>query len=239
MKILPVLRAASFRSLGPRLFDPVVLAELVEALTMRYDFSQVPTLGEADEQSAKFGYGKIKRGNSLILIEQLLISYRGPAVTSVAASTHTSTDDSDFFLDDALRWISEKYHLDITPSFPPAYHSTLEVVFNEAISRRFQELRPIGQQITDLVKSYGQQNCPEFELEGLSMHFELKPTLLPSPLAFLVQRRVGSRYAENKYFSQAPLRTGDHKAVLGQFEKILADYDEFGREARLKGKGNS
>jgi hypothetical protein len=220
MKSTTVLRAASFRSLGPRLLDPVILAELIEAVKTRYNFRQVPTVVEASEKPANFGYGEIKRGDSLIVIEQLLVSYLG-SVTSVGASTRTSTDDADFFLDDALKWISERYHLDIAPVFAPAYHSSLEIVFSEAISRRFQELRPIGQQITNLVKSYGQQNCPDFELEGLSMHFEINPTLLPSPLPFSVQRRAGSRYAENKYFSQAPLRTGDHKAVLEQFEKVL------------------
>jgi hypothetical protein len=221
MKSIIVLRAASFRSLGPRLLDPVILAELIEAVKTRYNFRQVPTVAEASEKPANFGYGEIKRGDSLIVVEQLLVSYLGNSVTSVGASTRTSTDDADFFLDDTLRWISERYHLDIAPVFAPAYHSSLEIVFDESISRRFQELRPIGQAITNLVKSYGQQNCPDFELEGLSMHFEINPALLPSPLPFSVQRRAGSRYAENKYFSQAPLRTGDHKSVLEQLEKIL------------------
>jgi hypothetical protein len=220
MKSITVLRAASFRSLGPRLLDPVILAELIEAVKARYNFRQVPTVAEASEKPANFGYGEIKRGDSQIVIEQLLVSYMG-SVTSVGASTRTSTDDADFFLDDALRWISERYHLDITPVLAPAYHSSLEIVFNESLSRRFQELRPIGQQITNLVKSYGQQKCPDFELEGLSMHFEIDPTLLPSPLPFSVQRRAGSRYVENKYFSQAPLRTKDHRLVLEEFEKLL------------------
>ncbi len=221
MKSVTVLRAASFRSLGPRLFDSVILAELIEAIKGKYNFRQVPTLAEVSQKPANFGYGEVKRNDSLIVIEQLVVSYQGVQTTSVAASTRTSTDDSDFFLDDVMGWVGERFHLNIAPVFPPAYHSSLEVVFSEAISRRFQELQPIAQQMTNLVKSYGSKNCPDFELEGLSMHFEPNPTLLPSPLAFSVQRRVGAPYKDNKYFSQAPLKTSDHKAVLEQFEKIL------------------
>ncbi len=216
-----VLRAAAFRSLGPRLFDAVILAELIEAVKARYNFRQVPTLAELAEKPGNFGYGELKRGDVLIVIEQMVISYVGVQATSVAASTSTSTEDSDFFLDDIIGWFGEKYRLDTASPFAPAYQSSLEAVFREAITDRFEKLRPVGQQIAQFVKRYGVQNCPDFVLEGLSMHFELSPALIPSPVAFSIQRRIGSRYADNKYFSQAPLKTKDHEAVLEQLETIL------------------
>jgi hypothetical protein len=216
-----VLRAASFRALRPRLLDSVILAELIEAVKTKYKFRQVPTIAEVAEKPANFGYGEIKREDTLIVIEQLLVSYVGIQATSIGASTRTSTEDSSFFLDELVGWVGERYHLDVAPVFPPAYHSSLEVVFDAPISRRFDELRPIGQEVTSLVKGYGLQNCPEYQLEGLSMHFEPNPALLPAPLAFIVERRIGSRYEENRYFSQAPLKTKDHEVVLAQLEKIL------------------
>ena len=216
-----VLRAASFRSLGPRLFDSVILAELIEAVKDRYNFRQVPTLAELADKPGTFGYGELKRGDAPIVIEQMIIAYAGIQATSVGASTRTSTEDSDFFLDDIIGWFGEKYRLDTASPFAPAYQSSLEVVFVEAITDRFEKLRPVGQQIAQFVKRYGVQNCPDFVLEGLSMHFEPNPALIPSPVAFSIQRRIGSRYADNKYFSQAPLKTKDHEAVLEQLETIL------------------
>jgi len=56
------------------------------------------------------------------------------------------------------------------------------------------------------------------------MHFDIgtRSPLTPTPAAFTCERDGrGARYEENKYFSQAPLRTGDHKAVLTELEKIL------------------
>src|SRR6266403_5454585 len=104
MKSIAVLRAASFRSLAPRLFDSVILAELIEAIKVKYNFRQVPTVAEVAQKPADFGYGEIRRGDSLIVIEQLVVSYLGVQATSVAASTRTSTDDSDFFLDEVMGW---------------------------------------------------------------------------------------------------------------------------------------
>jgi hypothetical protein len=217
-----VLRAASFRALRPRLFDSVILAELIEAVKNQYNFRQVPTIQEVAEKPASFTFGETKRGGHPIIIEQLTVSYVGVQATSVAASTRTSTDDSDSFLDELIKWVGRRYRLDTNPVFAPSYHSLLEVVFDAPISQRFTELRSIGQMVTSYMHDYGLEKCPEFELEGFSMHFEPTPALVPSPLAFSVQRRVGAAYAENKYFSQAPLRTRDHEELLRHLNRILS-----------------
>jgi len=217
-----VLRAASFRALRPRLFDSVILAELIETIKTQYNFRQVPTIQEVAEKPALFGFGEIRRDSEAITIEQLTVSYVGIQATSVTASTRTSTDDSDFFLDELIAWVGKKYRLDTSPVFAPSYHSVLEVNFEAPISQRFTELRSIGQEMTSYIRSYGLQTCPEFEVEGFSMHIEPTPTLIPSPLAFSVQRRLGAPYAENKYFSQAPLKTKDHETILKHLDQILS-----------------
>lgn len=221
MKSVTVLRAAAFRALRPRLFDSVVTAEMIEAVKKRYQFRQFPSVEELTERPASFGFGKIKRRSAWIIIEQLSVSYVGIQTTSVAASTRTSTDDADFFLDQLISWVSKKYRLDTSSAFAPAYQSMLEVGFDAPISDKFEELRFVGQKVTNYVRDYGELDCPEFELEGFSMHFQPMPGLLPSPLPFSVQRRVGAPYAENKFFSQAPLKTRDHQVVLRNLEKLL------------------
>jgi hypothetical protein len=73
------------------------------------------------------------------------------------------------------------------------------------------------------VKVYGLKECPAYEFGGFSMNIDVikSEDLKPMPQPFAIERRVGSTYDEKKYFSQAPLRTQDHQAVLEQIEQIL------------------
>jgi hypothetical protein len=214
-----VLTAAAFRGLKPRLFDSVIPLQLVESIKEQYNFREVQNQWP---ETLGFTYGESRGGDSIIVIEQLVIHHVGTRATSVGASTRTSTDDADLFLDNFLAWAKEKHKIDTLSELPPAYHSRLEFVLKKPLSSRFDDLRNLGKAITNLVKGYGSRDCPEFELGGFSMHFDTtKDSLLPTPRPFAIERRVGADYGENRYYSEAPLRTEDHKAVLEQLEQML------------------
>src|SRR5208282_5464908 len=118
-------------------------------------------------------------------------------------------------------WAAKKYRLDVQERYARAYSSALECVFDKSIIGHFKELSEIGRGITTLVREYSLKSCPDYQPEGFSLHFELDPSLIPSPISFTVQRRIGHPYKENKYFSVAPLKTQDHKSVLERLEKLL------------------
>jgi hypothetical protein len=42
-----------------------------------------------------------------------------------------------------------------------------------------------------------------------------------APMAFRFERRVGTLFQENLYYSEAPLQTEEHLELLGQVEKML------------------
>ncbi len=223
MRSVIPLRAASFRALKPRLFDSVIPLELVEALKERYQFRQVPTLQQPSFAGASFSLGKVRRrGRSIIVIEELTVTYLGTHATIVGASTRTSTADADYFLRDLADWIGGKYGLDKREILPPAYQSQLEVVFGAPISRHFERLSEVGQAVTKFVTGYGLKDCPRFEFGGFWMHFDTsKVPPSPTPVRFSLERRVGAAYGENKYFSEAPLRSEDHRRVLELVEAAL------------------
>jgi hypothetical protein len=218
MNSFKVLRAAAFRGLKPRLFDAVIPLELIEAVKNKYGFTKAP----GPNEPLDFQLGKLPEGNRVITVEQFVLTFL-TQVTSLGAATRTSTDDADFFLEHLIEWASKEFSLDSTRPFPPAYHSQVEFSFDKPLSSRFEEVRGIGRAITNIVKGYGLKQCPEFEFGGFSMHFDPDEPALPKPVPtpFAIERRVGSPYEENKYFSQAPLKTQDHKAILEQLEKIL------------------
>ena len=219
-----VLRAAVFRALKPRLFDPIFPLELVHLVREEYGFKEVPTQEQLVAGPANFTLGKLEDDQHSIIVEQLTVTYVGLQATSVAASTRSSTDEADFFLDHLTNLVADKYGLDKTQVFLPAYHSQIEFALEQAISSPFETFASIGHEIAAVLKRYGKNDCPEFEFAAFSMDFDrTKPQSMPVPTPFAVERRVGAAYEENKYFSQAPLKTGDHKAVLERLEKLLLE----------------
>lgn len=219
MKSVKVLRAAAFRALNPQIFDGVIPLELVEAVREQYGFKRAPDVTKPNEP-IDFQLGKLKSGN--ITIEQLVVTSLAQ-LTSIGVAVRTTTDDADLILDDLIGWVSEKFGVDKTIAFPSAYHNQLEFAFDRPISAGFARLQEIGSMITNLVVGYGLKECPTFELGSFSMHFDTTKTaaLKPLPTLFAIERRVGSSWTDNKYFSPAPLKTKDHKAVLEQLERIL------------------
>ncbi len=219
MKSVKVLRAAAFRALNPQIFDSVIPLELVEAVKEKYDFKKAPDLTKPNEPT-DFQLGKLKPGN--ITIEQLVVT-NFPQLTSIGVAVRTSTDDAELVLNDLLEWVATKFGLDKTIAFPSAFHNQLEFAFERPISAGFDRLQEIGNMITNLIVGYGLKECPTFEMNGFSMHFDTTKTtaMKPLPTFFAIEHRVGSPWTNNKYFSPAPLKTQDHKVVLEQLEKIL------------------
>jgi hypothetical protein len=223
MKSFTVLRAAAFRGLKPQLFDAVNMLELVDATKRRYEFLKCPDL-EKPSESFDFQVGKLRAGNRVIKIEQFLVAYVGTQATSLGAAARTSSDDADLFLEDFTLWAKGEFGLDTTPLFAPAYHGQVEFVLEtDRLSNRLEELNELGKAITNIIQGYGLKECPQFGLSAFTLHFDTIDLAMikPIPTAFAIERRVGARYSENKYFSQAPLKTGDHKAILERFEALL------------------
>jgi hypothetical protein len=224
MNKFTILMASSVKGYKPRLFDAHSPSVLVEAVKEQYQFKIAPTMDQlAQNPNGPFNflYGKFKSAGRIIVIEQLLVTYVGVTATSVGASTKIGTDEAREFLDDLSTWVRDEYGVDTHTMFPPYYHSTVEVEFGRPLSSHLREFRDLGNLITNKVHGYGYENCP-YELSGFSMHFDTTEQRPPFLGAFSIERRVGAAYGENKYFSQAPLSTQDHRDVLGAMEVMLA-----------------
>ena len=223
MESFSVIRASAFRALKPFLFEKIVPLELMTAVKERYGFLKAPD--GSPNQPVDFQAGKLKLKNGKIIsVEQFFATYVGNSLTSLAAATRSSTDDSEAFLEDLIEWAGSEYKLDTRQTKPRAYFSQVEFVVSKPLSKYFAELQELGDIIVKFVTGYGLEECPPFELGGFSMHYDVVTydNVKPSPQPFAIERRVGSPYDQNKYFSQAPLRTQDHVAVLEKLEKILS-----------------
>jgi hypothetical protein len=217
-----VIRAAAFRALRPWLFEKIFPLELATAVKQKYEFIKAPDASQLN-QPADFQIGKFRHGDKVTTIEQFVVTYVGNKATSLGAATRESSDESEEFLEDVIEWAARQYGLDTNEVLPRAYFSQVEFVLPKPLGQHFAELQEIGTTITNFIRRYGLEYCPMYEFGGFSMHFDVVKfdDLKPNPQAFAIERRVGSRYEENKYFSQAPLRTQDHRAIVERLEELL------------------
>lgn len=221
MKISSVMRAQSMRTLRPRIFDPFSGHTLVEEIQEQYHFKQVPTPQDiTNGVPSNFIFGKVRKGDEDIPIEGMSVTYFGTFATVVTAWTRTSTDDADFFLKSVSDWMTRKHQLDLTPTMPTNYFSQLEVILDKTLLQRLVGLQQFGTAVGALLRHYGFHKYPDFEPSGFSLNFDgTKPDRYAS--AFSLERRVGTPFEDNKYFTQAPLRTDDHIEILKQIERWL------------------
>jgi hypothetical protein len=220
MKHHTVLSASVIRSFKPRLLDPIV-GEFIGAIKRRYHFDAGPQVNQQIGLMAGFQSGRFSWKRRSIPIDQLNITYIDQRVTSIGVLTKRSTDDGVAFLDDLMSWAKRQYRLNATETFPTFYHSQLEVVFDVEPKRGFPSLQSLGQTVQRHLSKYGIES-PEYEPTSIIMFIDTLNKQAPAPTPFAIERRVGSEFSENKFFSQAPLTTADHLAVLKQFEESLS-----------------
>ncbi len=227
MKTNAVLRAQSVLFLKPNLLNSAPVFDLVDAIKDRYSFREVPStqslLNPPPNQPATFIHGKLPPART-VTVENLEVLNYIPHATAISATSRRSTNDADLFLNDLIEFVGNEFHIDTKPMFPRTYQSQLEVILDGSVKERLDFLRPLGEAITNLLKNYGFGATPPYDPTGFSMYFDATKATNPVTLAtvFTVERRAGMPFEENKFFSQAPLKTSDHEAVLEQLEKLLS-----------------
>jgi hypothetical protein len=186
---------------------------VIRAFQDRYDFLTVPTrISEVDfNKGVTFETGMFD-GND---ITKFQIYENG-----VLCQTKSTTELCDKFLDDILKWANHELDLPIKDNMtlPRVYVSQIEVKSEVNISKLLSILNPIGQMITTYLASY-RQITRTFSGTAIKLHEEFSD-MKPRPSEFLFERRAGHPYADELYFSAAPLTSADHMKVLDELERI-------------------
>src|SRR5208282_6053847 len=185
-----VLSAAGVQSYKPRLFDSASAYALLDKIQTKYHFKSAPTFEQLSQNQLgpfNFIYGTFPIGDRTVVIEQFVVTYIGVTTTSVGASTKTDTDDVDRFLSE-VETIARECAVDTTKINPDYHQSTLEVVFDKAISGHFDQLGRVIERLTGMVRGYGFDWCPEFELSGFSLQVDSTGGKLPYIQPFTIER---------------------------------------------------
>jgi len=139
----------------------------------------------------------------------------------IIADTRSSTDDSDKFLDQLLTLASNE--LGLVPYNEvlrtKSYVSELMVWTDKPLNAINPKLQQIAKLLNSLIKGHSHHPIA-FETFGITFWTDQTITLPPGPFRF--ERVSDIPFAENRYFSAAPLQTDAHLEVLTNFEKILS-----------------
>jgi hypothetical protein len=219
MEVQTVISAKAFRHVVIR--SGLYVPDMVRTLRDRYDFIGLPSSQEQEQidttdKPLVFTHGKMTHEERGIAVLSLQLFPSG-----VLVETATSTDDCDVFLDDLLGLASVKDWK--SKGFVPPQHlyaSQLELTLNLPLEECFLSLSKIGEMIAASFKEYHFEKVPHpFQVHSIGMNID--PTRYSLLCGFRLERRARLAYSESAYFSQAPLRTCHHRAVLEELEKVL------------------
>ena len=186
------------------------LPDLVNQLKARYNFVQAPKtedlLPSDPPKGAEFRHGRLPN-DPKVIIDKLTVFNDG-----VVADAAESTDHADEFLSDFQEWAKTAIPKAM-PSGPRFYLSQLEIKMEPPLEAYVQSLKPIGEKITQRLATYGIQTT-RYEVSAINMNWDVSGKPVPQAGQFFIDRRLNVPYSENVWFTQAPLRTADHIALL-------------------------
>lgn len=186
--------------------------DLFSALVARYKFHKFPQKTEEFDlhKGAVFEAGKWDRGS----VEKVVIFGNGFIV-----ETRSSTDESEAFLHDVLTWAKEQFGIRYSPETMTRKGYVNQIVFRSDVpilSQLSDPLSFLAKRVSQAVGVREKQRI-DYELTQFWIHYD--QTTRKAPLAaFTIQRRVDVPFSDNKYFSEAPLPTKEHIALLEALE---------------------
>jgi len=213
MELIAISLARIVAFLEIQAFDPrgrTSTPKGLKRISERYSFTKSPQAFEEFnfEKGVEFFVGKFGEIN----IDKLTLYTDG-----IAIDTRSSTDDCEAVLADLLGAVHEEQGIALQPS---RWMHLSNLIFRSEVklASMHQALQAIANRVALAVSKDFRQD----------VHFDLNvfwgadvSTLSLKPSPFSIEHRVNVPFAENTYFSAAPLRTTEHRELLQQFEAAL------------------
>ena len=191
---------------GGGLFFP----DVIKGMIQRFNFQKYPrTMDEwSDSNGAVFTHGK----SGEIVVDNFTIFRDGMQV-----DTHSNTSDSRQILEQTLVWAKEDLQISSVPPLNRWAYLSGVTFFSNGRLLSTPPLDKLAERTSGALS----------EILGESIVYQpMTQTVGHDPLtrkhgraAFTIQRRLEVPFADNKYFSEAPLPTDLHLELLEQFER--------------------
>jgi hypothetical protein len=185
--------------------------DLVQEAVKRYRFQKFPQAIEDFDETKGVVFAEGRSGDDTI---QKLTIFNSLLVLE----TRSNTDNSKKILEEMLAWGKEKFDLNYQPGMIKrfAYVSDVSFYSDVPLMKGIVPLQRLAEKTGEALSSIWKESI---KYEPLILTVGHDPTTRKNPIAqFTIQRRSEARLDENKYFSEAPLPTDVHLALLEQFE---------------------
>jgi hypothetical protein len=200
----------------------IIHNDLIELIRSRYEFQIFPQLtpGMRQLQIFTFAMGKFPTGDEQFAIGQLAMKEDGDIVLTI------TTEQAALVLADLVELLDENlgYRLaEANKIF--SYVSNLVVEFDLDIMTSGAE-KFSG--ISDAINTF-RTGMPVSTIKRLVFgHGPIAetndPLIAVESADFLIERRTGSPYEANRFFSSAPLQTIEHLELLERIEQIVKNH---------------
>jgi hypothetical protein len=220
MKLLSIVNARSlwffdFQDLNPRGKD--IREDLIDWIKESFNFSTAPDPATFTSELST-GKGLFFTGGSFQAREEVFVSVNFTMyLDGCYAETKSSTQDSDAFLEDLLTTASKEFGLAYDPSM-----IIKKIYISELIMRSDRspaDLNPKLREFAAKIKSFTPHAATEFEPSGIS--FWTDPVIGGRSQIFTFERQATKPFGERRFYSQAPMQTEQHLALLQELEQIL------------------
>jgi len=216
LKSVPLARAFCYLSLDElTLGTNVFLPNLVESLVKRCQFQKSPNSPKEFD---------LKEG---VVFEQGV--FNGIVIrkfTVFALVMHldagSSTDESRAALDGILQWAKEEFGLRYYPGMIRRWAYVSDIIF-ETDFPLLLAINPTLNSISEAISAVIRKNLgEELTYAPAKLWLAHDPNERSAPLAaFTLEHRALSLPEENVYYSEAPIPTNEHIALLGRLEESL------------------
>ncbi len=192
-------------------FGKALTLETIAKMGGRYSFTKIPQkLEEIDLQKGiQLDQGRLGE----IQIDKITILMNG-----IIIDTRSSTVDSEKVLTDLIDLAHEAFGAVIKPV---RQHFGSQILFRSRM--RLAALNPILPKIADTLTERTSADLKHpftFEPSAVLLSVDTSQAKV-APSMFSIERRVDIPFAENTYFSNAPLRTQEHIELVKAFEESL------------------
>ena len=194
---------------------------IVGLLAQRYQFTITPKITTKEDMAKsglQFGMGGFEYQGQRIIVPDFVVYNDG-----LVAITQ-KTEWSEAFLEDVTQWVIKEFGFrNPTSGTRKLYSSTLVVDFETQISRLVVGYKRIAEIISSRVVTIMPEPKP---MHFSRIDFEVDKRTLEGQLAlpkFILERRGGVLFSQERFFSVAPMHTADHLQTLIDIEKLATE----------------
>jgi hypothetical protein len=192
----------------------VFYPDLVKAVVHRYKFQKFPQAIEDFDESKGIVFQGGQQGN--VVIQKLTIFN-----TLLVLETRSTTADSQRIITEMLEWGRDNLGLTFRPDMIRHWGYVSDVVFySDAPLLATPALLDLAQKTANAVSEIWKDKV-SYEPHSVAVAHD--PLSRKNGIAsFTLTHRQESPFAENKYFSEAPLPTDMHLRFLEDYEKAVS-----------------